>query len=72
MYNDAGFPQYIQPSEILAYVELADVYTLSTRRSLLQIISDLDEVYIPFQTERTKERIAAAERKAALKNRQRG
>jgi hypothetical protein len=71
-YNDAGFPQYIQPTEILAYVELADIFNFSTRRTLLNIVGALEEVYIPFQTERVKTQIEAARRKEALKNRQRG
>ncbi|HJY06236.1 MAG TPA: hypothetical protein VJ323_07950 [Bryobacteraceae bacterium] len=68
-YNDAGFPHYIQPSEILAYVELADVYNFSSRRTLLYVVSEWEETYIPFQTERVKAQHAAAARKEAMKAR---
>lgn len=71
-YNGSGFPQYIQPSEILAYVELADVYTFSARRMLLSVISELEEVYIPSQTARVKAQIEAARRKDAIRQRDRG
>lgn len=71
-YNDAGFPQYIQPSEILAYVELADVYTLSARRMLVNVIAELEEVYIPTQTARVKAQIEAARRKDIIRSRDRG
>lgn len=71
-YDSNGFPKYICYGELLAYCELADYFSRSSRRMLMSIVESLDKVFMPEMVKKITDEQAVARRKAERAARERG